>query len=224
MTNETYQGHARENLGFTARAEKRVLIWLAERTPASVNSDHLTVLGLLGMFFAGFSFWAAQWNRYALFGVVFGLAVNWLGDSLDGTLARVRNKLRPRYGFYVDHIVDVFGAVFLLGGLAFSGYMSTAVAAGLLLVYLMLNAEIYLATHTVGTFRISFWKLGGTELRILLAAGTMYMMYHPEVGLAGETYLLFDVGGVVGIVALAVVLIVSVIRNARTLYLAEPLH
>ncbi|MGH9459823.1 MAG: CDP-alcohol phosphatidyltransferase family protein, partial [Vicinamibacteria bacterium] len=166
--------HTRDNSSLTASLEKRVLVWLARRTPNAVSSDHLTLLGLAAMFFAGFFFWAGRWSPYALFGVVFCLALNWLGDSLDGTLARVRDRQRPRYGFYVDHVVDVFGAAFLMIGLALSPYMSSMVGLGLLLSYLMLSAEIYLATHTVGIFRISYWKLGGTELRILLAAGTIY--------------------------------------------------
>ena len=215
--------HTRDNSSLTASVEKRVLVWLARRTPRSVSSDHLTLLGLAAMFFAGLSFWAGRWSPYALFGVVFCLALNWLGDSLDGTLARVRDRQRPRYGFYVDHVVDVFGAAFLMIGLALSPYMSSMVGLGLLLSYLMLSAEIYLATHTVGIFRISYWKLGGTELRILLAAGTIYALYHPQVSLAGQSYFLFDVAGVVGIVGLAVTLIASVVRNTRALYLAEPL-
>jgi len=222
-TGSTRQHHTRDNSSLTASVEKRILVWLARRMPSRVSSDHLTLLGLAAMFFAGFSFWMGQWTPYALFGVVLCLALNWLGDSLDGTLARVRDRQRPRYGFYVDHVVDVFGAAFLMIGLALSPYMSVMVGLGLLLAYLMLSAEIYLATHTVGIFRISYWKFGGTELRILLAAGTVYALYHPEVTLAGRSYLLFDVAGVVGIASLVVTLIVSVVRNARTLYLAEPL-
>ncbi len=221
--NEATHHHTRDNSSLTASVEKRILVWLARRMPSRVNSDHLTLLGLVAMFLAGLSFWAAQWTPYALFAVVVCLGLNWLGDSLDGTLARVRDRQRPRYGFYVDHVVDVFGAAFLMIGLALSPYMSLMVGLGLLLVYLMLSAEIYLATHTVGIFRISYWKFGGTELRILMAAGTIYALYHPEVSLAGQSYLLFDVAGVIGIASLAITLIVSVIRNTKTLYLAEPL-
>ncbi len=221
--NETNIGHSRVNTSLTAGVEKRALVWLARRAPSWVNSDHLTLLGLAAMFLAGFSYWAAQWNPYLLFGVVIALVLNWLGDSMDGTLARVRDRQRPRYGFYVDHIVDVFGAAAVLIGLALSPYMSSMVALGLLLVYLMLSAEIYLATHTVGTFKISYWIFGGTELRIVLAAGTVYALYRPEVILAGTTYLLFDVAGVIAIACLGVTLLVSVFRNTRTLYFAERL-
>lgn len=139
--NEATHHHTRDNSSLTASVEKRILVWMARRMPSRVNLDHLTLLGLVAMFLAGLSFWAAQWAPYALFAVVVCLGLNWLGDSLDGTLARVRDRQRPRYGFYVDHIVDVFGAAFLMVGLALSPYMSLMVGLGLLLVYLMLSAR-----------------------------------------------------------------------------------
>jgi phosphatidylglycerophosphate synthase len=208
-------------MSLSAAAEKRLLVWLANRMPRWVNSDHLTVLGFAGMVFAGLSYWLASYYPLALYLVVVGLAINWFGDSLDGTLARVRNKLRPRYGYYVDHVVDIFGAFSILGGLALSGYMSPAVAAGFLLVYLLLNIDIYLATHALGKFRMSFWKLGPTELRIALAAGTLVLLVRPEVQLAGQEYLLFDVAGVVGIAVVGSLAIFSVARNTLTLYRGE---
>ncbi len=215
------QFHVRENLSLSAKAEKRLLVWLALRMPQWVNSDHLTVLGFCGMIFAGLSFWLASDYPLALFFVVAGLAVNWFGDSLDGTLARVRNKLRPRYGYYVDHIVDIFGAFCILGGLALSAYMSPAVAAGMLHVYLLVHIDIFLATHALGKFRMSFWKLGPTELRIALAGGTLVLLVRPEVHLAGQKYLLFDVAGVAGMVVLGSIAIFSVVRNILTLYRME---
>lgn len=204
--------------------EKRFLVWMAERMPRPINSDHLTVLGLLGMLGAGLSFWAAGDEPLALFGVVFFLFLNWFGDSLDGTLARVRRNQRPKYGYYVDHVVDVFGAFFLLGGLALSGYMSPLVAGGLMVVYLMVVSEIYLAAYAVGTFRIHFLRLGPTELRILFAIGTLYLLHNPYVTILGQRQLLFDVGGVCGIVGLFGALLVSSARNTRTLYLRETLR
>ncbi len=96
---------------------------MAERTPVWINSDHLTSLGFVAQVMAGVSYALSRWNRYWLLAVIGFLALNWLGDSLDGTLARVRQQLRPRYGFYVDHIVDSFGGLALMAGLALSGYM-----------------------------------------------------------------------------------------------------
>jgi archaetidylinositol phosphate synthase len=203
--------------------EKRALVFLAERTPRGVSSDHLTLLGLAGMLGAGLSFWAAREEPQALLGVVLFLALNWLGDSLDGTLARVRKKERPKYGYYVDHVVDVFGAFFLLGGLALSSYMTPWIAAALMIVYLMVVSEIYLAAYAVGTFRIHFLRLGPTELRILFALGTLYLLHRPVVTVFGTKALLFDVGGLCAVAGLALTLLVSAARNTRTLYLRETL-
>src|SRR5882724_2119354 len=163
----------RAQLSFLAPIEQRCLIWLARNAPGWLNSDHLTALGLAALLAAGICYWYARSNQLALLMVIVCLAVNWAGDSLDGTLARVRNKQRPRYGFYVDHIVDSLGALFLLGGLALSSFMSHGIALGLLIVYLLLSCEVYLATYTLGKFQISFWKFSPTELRILLAAGNV---------------------------------------------------
>ena len=223
MKTKTISEHTRE-LGVTANIEKRVLIWLAERLPQWVTSDQLTLLGLFAMLMAGLSYWAAQWDERALFLVVVALGLNWFGDSLDGTLARVRNRQRPRYGFYVDHVIDIVGALFLVGGLAASGYMTPLVGLGLLVGYMMVSAEIFLATYSLGVFRISFGPIGGTELRILLSIGTLYLLYKPVVKLGSlGAFHLFDVAGVCGIVGLAVALTISAIRNTRTLYQAEPL-
>src|SRR5216110_3766466 len=136
-----------------SHAEKKALLWLAARTPAAINSDHLTALGLLGMLGAGLCYFAARWHSYGLLGACLCLAINWLGDSLDGTLARFRNRQRPRYGFYVDHIIDTFGALFLLFGIALSGYMSERIAAVLLIAYFMLAINSYLAAYSIGVFK-----------------------------------------------------------------------
>src|SRR5205085_2885863 len=186
-----------------AAVEKKTLIWLAHRLPAWVNSDHLTLLGFVAMFVAGLCYWAARVEKLALLGVIVALAVNWYGDSLDGTLARVRNRLRPRYGFYVDHITDAIGTFFLLGGLGLSGYMSPTIALGLLIAYFLLSIEVYLTTYTIGTFHLSFWSFGPTELRLLLCIGNIALFYRPMVRLLGQRLLLFDVGGAAGIAGMA---------------------
>ena len=175
-----FQPAKRQQESLLAPLEKRCLIWLAQHAPSWLNSDHLTVMGLVALFGAGLSYWWARSAPAALCLGIVCLALNWLGDSLDGTLARVRNRQRPRYGFYVDHVVDAFGSLFLLGGLALSGFMSERVALGLLIAYLMLSIEVYLATYTIGTFHISFWKFSPTELRILLALGNVALLRNPE--------------------------------------------
>src|SRR3989454_6514755 len=208
-----------------APLEKRCLVWLAERMPPWVNSDHLTLLGFIAMVGVGLCYWTARRHPMALLVGAFCLAVNWFGDSLDGTLARVRNRQRPQYGFYVDHVVDTFSALFVLGGLMLSGYMSPAIAAALLIAYYMLSIEVYLATYTIGTFHLSFWIFGPTELRLVLAIGNLVLYFSDSstVKLIGGEYRLFDVGGAVGIVGMALMLIVATIRHTRTLYHAEML-
>jgi phosphatidylglycerophosphate synthase len=196
---------------------------MAHRMPAWVNPDHLTVLGFAAMVAAGFCYWAASRDRRALLGVILALAVNWFGDSLDGTLARVRNRLRPRYGFYVDHIVDAIGTFFLMGGLALSGFMNPFLALGLLIAYFLLTIEVYLTTYVLGAFHMSFWSFGPTELRLLLCVGNVALFYRPVVGLMGHRFLLFDVGGAIGICGMAMMLVWSASRHTIELYKAERL-
>lgn len=217
----TFVPATRLQQSFVAAAEKRTLVWLAERTPGGINSDHLTILGFAAQCLAGVCYALARWNRYMLLlGIVF-LALNWLGDSLDGTLARVRNCQRPRYGFYVDHIVDTLAAFLLMGGLALSGYIHPAIAFGLLIAFLMLSIEAYLATYTLGQFQLSHWKLGPTEIRLLLAAGNLAVLRWPMVKFSGMQLRLLDVGGFIGIAGMAVMLIISAIRHTRILYREE---
>jgi len=223
MATATFQEAERQQLSMLAAIEKRTLIWLARRMPPWVNSDHLTLLGFVAMFFAGLGYWAASWDRRALIGVIAALAVNWFGDSLDGTLARVRNRLRPRYGFYVDHITDAIGTFFLMGGLALSSYMSPYIALGLTIAYFLLSIEVYLTTYTIGAFHLSFWSFGPTELRVLLCIGNIALFFRPVVKLFGREFLLFDIGGAIGIAGMALMLIWSAVRHTRMLYRAERL-
>jgi len=210
--------------GISAPLEKRLLVWLAHRLPAWLGADHLTGLGFIGMVGAGACYWLAGTYREALVGVVVCLAVNWFGDSLDGTIARVRHQERPRYGFYVDHVLDMFGTSCLLGGLALSGYMSPLVALGLLASYLMLTTEVYLATYSLATFRLAFWKLGPTELRIVLAVGTLVLLAKPWVEVFGHHHRLFDIGAVVAAAGILFTLLVATVRHTIDLYRAEPLR
>jgi archaetidylinositol phosphate synthase len=203
--------------------EKRLLIWIAQRLPGWINSDHLTALALAAMAQAGAAFAAAAYDPRALWVVIFSLALNWFGDSLDGTLARVRRTERPRYGFYVDHVLDILGITLLMVGLACSGYMTPIVAMALLVAYLLVSGEVFLATTAHGVFRMSFFWFGPTELRIVLAIGTVALFGDPHVGLGGiGTYPLFDVGGAIATAGLGVALITSTIRNTRTLFRMEP--
>src|ERR1700720_1449229 len=189
-----FENATRLQNSFTAATERKALLWLAARMPSSINSDHLTVLGFAAMFLAGCSYALARWTPWGLLLATVFLALNWLGDSLDGTLARVRNRQRPRYGFYVDHIVDTFAAFFLMGGLALSGYIRPAIAFGLLVAFLMLSIEAYLTTYTLGQFQLSYWKFGPTEIRLLLAAGNVGLFCSSGVKSTIAQWSLMDVG------------------------------
>jgi phosphatidylglycerophosphate synthase len=221
MGNTPYTAETRVHDSFLAAIEKQCLIWMAKRLPAAINSDHLTVLAGVAMLGAGLCYWYG--SPTALLISIALLAINWFGDSLDGTVARVRHHERPRYGFYVDHVLDALCILFVFAGLILGGHISPAIGGGFLLAYYLLTIEIALATHAVGVFRISFWKFGPTELRILLAIGSLRLMHSDFVRIAGSDYRLFDIGGVIGIIALVVTFLVAAARNAHTLYRAEPL-
>jgi archaetidylinositol phosphate synthase len=218
-----YRDAVRIQTSALAAAEKRLLVAIAARLPGWIGPDHLTALGVLGMLGTGIAYWCAARHPAALIAAIAGLAVNWFGDSLDGTVARVRNCQRPRYGFYVDHVLDSAGILFLLGGLGLSGFMSPTIAAILLAAYYLLNIEVYLATAVLREFRMAFFKLGPTELRLVLAAGTIALFDHARVEIAGHRLLLFDVGGVVAAVGLAAIFVVAAATNTRALYRAEPI-
>ena len=217
--------HVRQNDSLLAAAERRLLIRMARRLPRWVNSDQLTLLGLIGMVVTGGAWLASNWHELALLGVVAGLVINWFGDSLDGTVARVRDQQRPRYGYYIDHVVDVAGMLLLCGGLALSPYMGAVPALLLLAAWLAVSAETYLATHSLGVFRLAVCRLGPTELRLLLIAGVAALLLRGrDVALCGQSWRLFDVGGAVAAAGLLAVLVVSVARNAWVLHRAEPLR
>ena len=206
---------------FCAPVERKILGWLARRMPDWVTPDHLTILGLAAQLCAGGCFALSRWFPPSLLFVDVFIAINWFGDSLDGTLARYRNKLRPRYGFYVDHITDTYGALFILAGLTISGYISERIAVGMLIGFLLLSINAYLSTYTMGIFRLSFWKFSPTEMRILLAIGTAYAYFHPYVHVLGAKYLFFDVGGLGGIIGMLLIFVPSTIQNTRVLYRTE---
>jgi archaetidylinositol phosphate synthase len=204
----------------TANAEKRLLVWMAERLPRWINSDHLTFIGAVALFGVGACFWA---GGSALALVIPLLVVNWFGDSLDGTLARVRNRQRPRYGYYVDHVLDAVGFVALFGGLILGGHMSPVMGLGFMAAYFLLVVEIALATHARGTFRMSAWGMGPTELRVVLAIGTLQLMRTDFVSLFGHRWLLFDVGGAAGIAGLLLTFVIGAVKNGVALYQEERL-
>ena len=218
-----FENATRLQNSFTAATERKALLWLAARLPPSINSDHLTLLGFVAMFLAGCSYALARWNPWGLLLATLCLALNWFGDSLDGTLARVRNRQRPRYGFYVDHMIDSFGALFLMAGLAASGYIDWRIATGMLVAFLLLSIESYLASYTLGIFRMSFAKFGPTEIRILLAIANTVLFFVPAAGNPGWSHRFLDVGGAIAIVAMTAMAVFAAVSHTLALYRQETL-
>ena len=214
----------RINRSLTAGAEKRALVWMAEHAPRWLTSDQLTLLGFSAQLAAGIFFALARFNRLALFAVVACIALNWLGDSLDGTLARVRLQQRPRYGFYVDHMADVFGAVALMAGLACSGFLHWQIALAMLIAFLVLAGESYLATCSLSRFEMSQGIFGPTEIRILLAAGALALLHSPHAVILGRRFLLFDVGGAIATTGMFAMAVATTVRHTAQLYREEPLE
>lgn len=221
--NSEFHTAARVHQALTAKLEKRVLHWMALRLPGWVSSDQLTVLGFLAQCAAGFCYAVSGTHRLALIGATAAIILNWLGDSLDGTLARLRHQQRPRYGFYVDHVVDVLGSVALMTGLACSGLVHAQVAMALLVAFLLLSAESYLATYTLGRFEMAHSWLGPTEIRLLLMAGNLALLRSPWATVWGQKILFFDLGGSIAVLGMALMALWTVGRHIRQLFLAEPL-
>lgn len=218
-----FQTAPRVNRSLTATVEKRLLLWMAEHAPKWVTSDRLTAMGLAAQIGAGICFAWSREYRHALLLVIVCIIVNWLGDSLDGTLARVRHQQRPRYGFYVDHMVDIFGSIALMIGMGFSDLLHWGTAIAMLVAFLLLASESYLATYTVSRFELSQGIFGPTEIRILLIVGTAVALHNPYATAMGHKLLLFDLGGTIAAIAMFAMAIVVTVRHTRELYRSEPL-
>ena len=218
-----FKNAQRLNHSLTASAEKRVLQWMAQHAPRWLTSDQLTLLGLAAQIAAGVSYALASYDRRALLLAIFCIALNWLGDSLDGTLARTRHQQRPRYGFYVDHVVDIFGATALMSGLGASGLLHWQTALAMLIAFLLLSGESYLAAYTLTRFEMSQAFTGPTEIRLLLIAGTVAALRSPFATIYGHKFLLFDIGGIVAAAAMLATAIIVSLRHTQMLYRQEPL-
>jgi phosphatidylglycerophosphate synthase len=221
--NAAFTSARRVNHAFTASLERRALQWMAARIPRWVSSDQLTALGLGAQIVAGIGYALARYNRYALLLVIACVVLNWFGDSMDGTLARIRCQQRPRYGFYVDHMVDVFGAVAMMCGMGCSGLVHWQVALAMLIAFLLLSCESYLATYTLSEFQLSQGIFGPTEIRLLLIAGNLALLRSPYSTIFGHKKLLFDVGGTIATVGMLVFAVLMTMRHTVQLYREEPL-
>jgi len=223
VTRKNFVNATRIQQSVTSGLERNALLWMACRMPSWVRSDQLTLLGFAAMFLAGCSYLLARWHPIGLLLATVCLVVNWFGDSLDGTLARVRNRQRPRYGFYVDHIVDSFGALFLMTGLGLSSYVDWRIAMGMLIAFLLLSIETYLASYTLGIFRLSFAKFGPTEIRVLLTLGNFVLWFRPNMRVPGVSWRLLNFAGVIAITVMGLMVVVATVWHTSELYRQETL-
>jgi archaetidylinositol phosphate synthase len=206
----------REKTFLLARPEGRVLQWIAERIPSRVKPDHLTALGVLASIGIAAAYVLSNGDRMWLWAASALLVVHWLGDSLDGTLARVRQSERPRYGYYLDHLVDAFATAAIGIGLGLSPYMLLAVGLAIVVAYLILSINTYLETHAFGVFSLGYGRFGPTEARVMLIAVNTVL----ALGLVGNG--LLDVLGIGLAAAMILALIGRAGRNLRRLAELEP--
>jgi archaetidylinositol phosphate synthase len=172
-----------------ARQERRFLNWACARMPYSVTSDHLTMLSVVGAFMVMGGYVAGRTDPRFLLVSALGFVVNWFGDSLDGSLARYRKVTRPRYGYFLDHSVDAFCTLLMIGGMGFSLYVRMDVAMFAVVGYLALCIHVFLKNHVTGTFQLTFMFLGPTELRMIFVALTLYMLVGGATHWAGSAAL-----------------------------------
>jgi phosphatidylglycerophosphate synthase len=181
--------------------EKKALVWMAQRIPRKINSDHLTVLGFMGALLSSAGYILSNLESNFLWLASFGLLLNWFGDSLDGTLARVRKAQRPIYGFFIDHSIDGLTVFAICVGAGLSPYINFAVAMLILSGYLLLSILTYINTYLKGEFKITYNKLGPTEFRLLVILINTLFIYYPtgtrNFVFDGVALSLFDIIGIV---------------------------
>ena len=219
------EGEHERTGGFAlARFEAWALPRMARALPAWVTPDHLTGLGLLASTLIALAYVLTNRNENWLWAVNILLVVQWYGDSLDGTLARVRRIERPRYGYYLDHLTDAYSTLAIGLGLGFSPYMLLSVGLAISIGYLLLSINVYLETHVFGEFRLGHGLLGPTEARLLLMTlNTLALLLTPmRFTLRGVTFTLFDVIGVAGALGMFGILVTRAAGNLRALSRLEP--
>ena len=211
--------------------EKRALVWLAKRMPRWVNSDMLTAVGTLGALIVAVGFALSCLNVQWLWLSSFGLLVNWFGDSLDGTLARVRDCQRPVYGYYVDHTVDCINEGLMFIGAGLSPFLHLDLALLAYAIYLVLTINVSINAHLKGEFRLTYFKLGPTEFRIIVVVANTLLISIPALAAIANTHTLFgltvtmhilDYVAAFIILAMALIYIVTTISDARKYAAIDP--
>ena len=207
-----------------ARPEARALEWLAARIPGRVMPDHMTALGVLAALGIAAAYVLSNESSAWLWVASGLLVVHWIGDSLDGTLARLRGTERPRYGYYLDHLVDAVATACIGIGLGLSPHMLLAVGMAIVVAYLVLSINTYLETSVFGTFRLGYGRVGPTEARLALIALNTALALGAGLGfsVAGLGLGALDVGGLALVAVMAAALAGRAGRNLRQLAIAEP--
>lgn len=214
----------RELTFLLAEPERRLLRAIATRLPAWVTSDQLTAVGVLAATGVGVAYALSGLHAGWLWVATAMLVLNWFGDSLDGTLARVRFAERPRYGYYLDHTVDAYATAAIGVGLGLSPFVSLGIALGLVVVYLALSINVYLESAVFGAFRLGYGRLGPTEVRLILIAVNAGFALHRFVpGMTGVPIRIVA-DGLLAALALAMLamLVGRFARNLRNLARMEP--
>ncbi|MBQ7448656.1 MAG: CDP-alcohol phosphatidyltransferase family protein [Paludibacteraceae bacterium] len=213
-------------------AEKKTLVWIAERLPRWVTSDMMTVVGLIGAVIICVGYVLSNINLNFLWLASFGLVVNWFGDSLDGTVARVRNQQRPRYGYFLDHNIDSLNEALMFVGAGLSSMMHLGLALGIYGVYMALTVYVSINAHLKSEFKLTYGKLGPTEFRVIvMLINTIYLYvkplhtWHFDISYFGQpvSFSAFDMGGFVILCILLIMWAVSFIKDARYFAELEPL-
>lgn len=200
-----------------AGPEKKALLWIAPRLPGWVSPDLLTYVGLGAMVFVGLCYYLTPYGNIFLALASLGYVINWLGDSLDGTLARVRNQQRPRYGYYLDHLVDAFGVAAMIFGLAYSKLISHPFVWMVLTLFFIASINTYLATNSVKIFKISYLRVSTTEARVLLIIMNTVLIWIKKVKILGFTFYLLDLIAALISIFLLFVILRSAYKNLRKL-------
>jgi phosphatidylglycerophosphate synthase len=217
---------------FLNAAEKKILVWLAVRQPKCMTSDILTLIGTAGSLIAAAGYVLSARNISFLWLSSLGFVINWYGDSLDGTLARVRNRQRPVYGYYIDHTVDCISEILIFTGIGLSGLMHFGLAMLILALYLMLTINVSINAHLKKEFKLTYAKMGPTEFRLIaILVNTLFATVKP-LSEFSRTYELFgrdivfktfDYAGVAVLVILSVIYLVTIFKDAAEYARRDPM-
>lgn len=207
--------------------EKRVLVWFAERQPRWVTSDMLTLVGVVGAFLTGLGFYLTHYDINWLWLSSAGLIINWYGDSLDGTLARVRNCQRPLYGYYIDHTVDCINEAFMFIGAGLSPLVDIDLALYVFVLYLFMTINVSINAHLKSEFRLTYAKLGPTEFRLIIVIANTVLILFPRLvtytlTFGSRAYTTLDLVAIAIIVLLAVIYLATIIADARHYAAIDP--